>query len=97
MGEYLGQYNWIRPSWFEEGYKKGYQQGLQQGLQQSLKRETEFVLRLIKKKFGNLRKIIENRILALPIEKIEELGEAIFDFESTKDLESWLNSASQTN
>lgn len=79
----------ITTSWEEVGLKKGLQQGL--------RRESELVLRLIRKKFGNLKKTIENQILALPIEKIEELGEAIFDFDSTKDLESWIDSASQNN
>lgn len=80
-------------SWEEEGLKKGVQQGLQQGLQ----RETELVLRLIKKKLGNLKKIKEKQILSLPIEKVEELGEALFDFKDTDDLQMWLNRVSQNN
>ena len=93
MGKYLGQYNWIKPSWFEEGYKKGYQLGLQQCLQ----RESELVLRQIRKKFGNLKKIREKQILSLPIEKVEELGEALFDFKDADDLQMWLNRISQNN
>lgn len=93
MGEDLGQYNWIRPSWFEEGFQKG----MQQGLEQSSQRETELVLRLIKKKFGKLKNADEAQILALPIEKVEELGMALFDFKDAEDLKVWLNQVSQSN
>ena len=75
----------ITTSWEKEGLKKG------------LKRETELVLRLIKKNFGSLKKIREKQILALRIEKIEELGEAIFDFKDTDDLQLWLNQVSPNN
>lgn len=83
----------IMTSWKEEGIEIGVQQGLQQGLQ----RETKLVLRLIKKKFGNLKKIREKQILTLPIEKVEELGEALFDFKDADDLQMWLNRVSQNN
>lgn len=76
----------ITTSWEEEGIKIGLQQGLQQGLQ----RETELVLKLLRKKIGNFKKIKENQIFALPIEKVEELGEALFDFKDEKDVELWL-------
>lgn len=76
-------------SWKEEGIEIGLQQGLQ--------RETELVLRLIKKKFGNLKKTREKQILSLPIEKVEELCEALFDFKNTDDLQMWLNRVSQNN
>lgn len=36
------------------------------------------------------KKIKEKQIFALPIEKVEELAEAIFDFKDEKDVESWL-------
>jgi hypothetical protein len=93
MDKYLGQYNWIKPSWFEEGFKKGLRQGMRQGMQ----REAELVLRQIKKKFGKLKKADEEQILALPIEKIEELGEALLDFKNADNLHLWLNQVSQDN
>ncbi len=65
-------------SWEEEGLKKG------------LQREIDFILRLVKKRFGSLRQSAEKNIRALPVEKVEELGEALFDFKSEKDMESWL-------
>jgi hypothetical protein len=79
----------LTTSWKEEG--------IEIGLQQGLRRETELVLRLIKKKFGNLKKTREKQILSLPIEKVEELGEALFDFKDTDDLQMWLNRVSQNN
>ncbi len=68
----------ITTSWEEEGLKKG------------LQREIDFILRLVKKRFGSLRQSAEKNIRALPVEKVEELGEALFDFKSEKDMESWL-------
>lgn len=79
----------IVTSWEEKGIKIGLQQGLQ--------REIELVLRLIRKKFGNLNKIKEKQILSLPIEKVEELGEALFDFKDADDLQMWLKRVSQNN
>ena len=77
----------ITTSWQREGRKEGLQQGL--------RRETELVLRLLKKKIGNLNKIKEQQIFSLPIEKIEELGEALLDFKDEKDVESWLTKISK--
>ncbi len=79
----------IMTSWKEEGIEIGVKQGL--------RRETELVLRLIRKKFGNLNKSREKQILSLPIEKVEELGEALFDFKDADDLQIWLNRVSQNN
>lgn len=79
----------IVTSWEEIGFQKGMQQGMQ--------REAELVLRQIKKKFGKLKKADEEQILALPIEKIEELGEALLDFKNADDLHLWLNQVSQNN
>lgn len=93
MDEYSGQYNWIKPSWFEEGFEKGFEKGLQQ----SRKRIAEFVIRQIKKRFGNLEKTPENQILALPIEKIEKLAMALLDFKDADELRLWLNRVSQNN
>lgn len=72
-------------SWEEEGLKKGVQ------------REIDFVLRLIKKRFGSLRETTEKNVRTLPIEKVEELGEALFDFKSPNDVELWLNRVLQNN
>ena len=81
----------ITTSWQREGRKEGRKEGLQQGL----RRETELVLRLLKKKIGNLNKIKEQQIFSLPIEQIEELGEALLDFKDEKDVESWLTKISK--
>ncbi len=80
----------IMTSWEEIGFQKGMQQGMQQGLQ----REAELVVRLIKKRFGRLKKSEKEQILALPIEKVEELGIALFDFKNEGELRFWLNQVS---
>ncbi len=77
----------IVTSWMEDGI----QQGLQQGLQQGKKQEgLALILRLVKKRFGVVALKIQNKIEALPVERLEELGEALFDLMSEKDLADWL-------
>jgi uncharacterized protein (DUF169 family) len=42
------------------------------------------------KKFGKLSKIKETQIFSLPIEKVEELAESLFDFRDETEVENWL-------
>lgn len=81
----------LTTSWKEEGIQIGLQQGLQQGLQ----RETDLVLRQLKRQLGKVSKQTEKDIRKLSIEKIEELGEALLDFQKASDLQTWLSKASK--
>ena len=69
--------------WIQEGMDKGLWQGVQQG-------EFNLILRRLKKRFGELNVGFENRIQALPSEKLEKLSEDLLDFASKKDLTEWL-------
>ncbi|MDJ0559592.1 MAG: DUF4351 domain-containing protein, partial [Microcystis sp. M53599_WE4] len=60
--------------------------GLQQG-------EAKLVLRLLKRRFGELPPHITETIQKLSVEKLEDLGEALLDFDSQADLINWLNQA----
>jgi hypothetical protein len=80
-------------SWIEEGMQQGMQQGLQQG-------ERLLVLRLLKRRFRDVPDSAVERINGLSIEPLGELGEALLDFQTVSDLETWLNdhvSASSDN
>jgi hypothetical protein len=77
----------LTTSWKEEGIQEGLQQGLQQGLQLG---EANLLLRQITRRFGKPESLVESRIRALPIEKLEALGDALFDFTLLTDLEAWL-------
>ncbi len=48
------------------------------------------VLRLLKKRIGEIRPEDESRITGLSVEQLEALGEALLDFSSSDDLRMWL-------
>ncbi|WP_227873395.1 DUF4351 domain-containing protein [Aphanothece sacrum] len=62
---------------------------------QGIEREKALIIRLIKRKLGHIYRDIEVKIRELNIDKIEELGEALFDFSTLQDLENWLNTTNQ--
>jgi predicted transposase YdaD len=68
---------------YQDILQKGWQQGLQQGSQRVVMRQLE---RLLGKLSIRTRKQIEK----LSAEQLEELGEALVDFENGKDLILWL-------
>jgi flagellar biosynthesis/type III secretory pathway protein FliH len=59
----------LTTSWKEEGIQIGLQQGLQQGLQ----RETELVLRQLKKRLGALNEQAEKRLRHCQSKKLKNL------------------------
>ncbi len=67
--------------------RRAIQRGLQQGLGQGA---ASIVLRLLRRRLGELKSSVVARIEALPIEKLEQLSEALLDFTSIKDLNAWL-------
>lgn len=48
------------------------------------------ILRQLKRRFGPLVPEREARITALPLERLEDLGEALLDFTTSADLDAWL-------
>lgn len=80
------------------GIEKGLQQGLEQGLEQGRRQASEgFVLRYLKHRFGELNKEMEAAIQALSLDRITQLSNVMFDFESLGDVILWLreNASSQ--
>jgi predicted transposase/invertase (TIGR01784 family) len=75
---------------YQEIEAEGVQKGLQQGLQQEAK---SLVLRQLARRIGTMPPELLLQIEALPLTQLEDLGEALLDFASPADLESWL----QTN
>lgn len=53
--------------------------------------ERGLVLRQLRKRFGELNAQVESRIVELPIEKLERLGEALLDFTTVAELTDWLD------
>jgi predicted transposase/invertase (TIGR01784 family) len=77
----------IAETLLQEGQEKGLQQGLQQGLQ----REVALVVRLLSRQVGNLSAELQAQVTALPLSLLEDLGEALLDFENLPDLITWLD------
>ena len=67
-----------------------YEQDREAAIQQG---EAKVVLRQLKRRFGQLPPHITETIQKLSVEKLEDLGEALLDFESQADLINWLNQA----
>ena len=76
----------IVTSWMRTGIKQGREEGL-----------TELILRQLKRKIGQFTPEIESQIKGLEIEKLENLGEALLDFEQLGDLTAWLDNYSASN
>jgi predicted transposase/invertase (TIGR01784 family) len=71
--------------------REGRAEGLQQGLIQGRTVEgRELVLKLLTRKLGSLSPEVTTKVSALSLEQLESLGEALLDFTSVSDLESWL-------
>jgi predicted transposase/invertase (TIGR01784 family) len=68
---------------FEEGEQRGEQRGREEG-------ERSLVLRLLTRRVGELPQQVRQRIETLPLEQLENLGEALLDFTSMADLQAWL-------
>ena len=50
------------------------------------------VLRLLRKPIGEVSVDLEKRIGGLSVEQLEDLGEAVLDFQTQADLLSWFDS-----
>ncbi len=64
-----------------------YEQDREKAIQQG---EAKVVLRQLKRRFGQLPPHITETIQKLAVEQLEDLGEALLDFESQADLINWL-------
>ena len=67
----------------EDGRQEGRLEGRQEG-------QSSLVLRLLQRRVGSVSTETEAQISALPPLLIEELGEALLDFEELADLTTWL-------
>jgi len=66
----------ITTSWEEKGRVKG---------------QASILLRLLKKKFGNVPIEMENRVMTMPTEKLQNLAEAIFDLGTLNEVDNFIN------
>ncbi len=71
---------------YQEIRDEGRAEGKQEG-------EVSLVLRLIRKRIGQVSLDLEKQIQSLSVEQLEDLGEAVLDFETQADLLSWFDRA----
>ena len=75
----------------EEWKLEGKQEGRQEGRQEAKDLEIKLLLRQLKRCLGVLSSENEIKIQALSFEQLEDLGEALFDFNEESDLANWLD------
>lgn len=68
------------------------EEGRQEGKEEGRQNEAiALIMRLLKKRFGEIDTKTTSKIENLTIEELENLGEDFLDFKSINDLENWLN------
>jgi len=73
-----------------------YQRDREQAKQEGRQEEGQgLILRLLNRRLGEIETSLIERIRSLSIEQLENLGEALLDFSSVADLETWLNQHSR--
>jgi len=73
-----------------EGQREGRQEGMREGRQEG---ELDLALRQLRRRCGDLTPDQVARVRALPLERLEELAEALLAFQGAADLDTWLGAA----
>jgi hypothetical protein len=72
---------------YQQDRAKAVEEGRQQGKQEG---EANLIIRLLNRRFEGISGELEPQIRSLPLELLESLGEALFDFQSLEDVWIWL-------
>jgi len=76
---------------YREGRQEGRQEGKQEGRQEGgQEREFRTIFRQLNRKFGTLSPQLINQITSLPIERLDDLADAVLDMQNLDDLVQWL-------
>mgnify|MGYP006442353717 CR=1 FL=1 len=77
-------------------YQAILQKGLERGLEQGSQREgLLLVKRQLRRRFGELSPVLEQRLQTLSVSQLEDLAEALLDFNDVNDLSRWLENQRQ--
>ncbi len=71
-------------------YQQDRELAKQEGLQEGLQKEKRLIIRQLNRRIGEIDSLLIQKVQELTVEKLEELGEALLDFTSVTDLETWL-------
>lgn len=74
----------------EEGRREGEQEGRREGLREGREALAEAVLVFLRRQVGDLNAAREERVHALSIPALKQLSQALLDFRSADDLDTWL-------
>jgi hypothetical protein len=89
----------IVTSWMQEGIEQGIKQGIEQGIEQGIKQrieqEKDLILRMLRRKLGEIDTRLETKVKRLKIKQLELLAEELLDFSSLDDLQAWLDKKSK--
>ncbi|MTJ32883.1 MULTISPECIES: DUF4351 domain-containing protein [Aphanizomenon] len=72
---------------YQEIIVEGLQEGRQKGLQEG---EANLVIRQLRRRLGELPESQCSQIKSFPVSQLEDLGEALLDFQGIEDLDDWL-------
>ena len=76
----------------QQGFRQGFLQGFNQGFQQGFKQgQVRLLNRMIQRRFGSITPDQQARLEQLDRDRLERLGEDLFDFTRIEDLEDWLD------
>jgi predicted transposase/invertase (TIGR01784 family) len=68
-------------------YRDAKAEGVSEGRQAEAQ---SMILRILSRRFGTLSPDVNAVVMALPVAKLEDLGEALLDFQEIADLQNWL-------
>ncbi|MBG1262872.1 DUF4351 domain-containing protein [Nostoc commune] len=72
-------------------YQEILAEGEERGEQRGEQRERSLILRQLTRRIGELPQEVLKRIETLSLEQLENLGEALLDFQAIADLEAWFS------
>ena len=79
----------------EQGRKQGKEEGKEEGKKEGERKgRLSMVMRLLKKRFGEIPSATSSQVENLTIEDLEGFAEDIFDFDSLEDIDRWLKERS---
>lgn len=72
---------------YQDAKAEGKAEGVSEGRQAEAQ---SMILRILSRRFGTLSPEVNAVVVALPVAKLEDLGEALLDFQEVADLQNWL-------
>ena len=74
----------------QDATNQGMERGMERGIERGIEREISFVIRLLNCRFGQITPDVEQQVRSLTVDRIEDLGEALLDFQTEADLTNWI-------